>query len=146
MAFVNEFVSEEDVKKYDLDKIWDIYHPFSKGEPPLGFRYTWTIDKEKNIFLIPVASGREEYSNRVTCVLWWNGTRLTIKIDLAAESSSKLSDTPFKRIWELVEVCQRTDFSEPREKVISILKEALITYGYRGADRQISNTIVEFKL
>ena len=145
MVFVREFVSEEDIKKYDLDGIWDIYHPFSKGKRPPGFSHSWTIDREREIFFIPVAAGREERSNRMTCVLWWKGTLLAVKIDLAAGSSGNLSDVPFKMVWALVDVHQSDDFVVAREEVIQVLKEALTAYGYRGAKRQVPNTIVEFK-
>lgn len=31
MSFVNEYVSDEDVKKYRLEKISDDFHPFRRG-------------------------------------------------------------------------------------------------------------------
>jgi hypothetical protein len=43
MAFVNEYVSEEEAKKYDLD---GINRQFMKAP---DIRYDWTIDRERGI-------------------------------------------------------------------------------------------------
>ncbi|MES9822515.1 MAG: hypothetical protein ABW161_07200 [Candidatus Thiodiazotropha sp.] len=64
MTFVNEFASEEDIEKYDLNGIWNQYFPSRKGKYYLGQRPWFTIDRERNIFFMVLDGGREEHSNR----------------------------------------------------------------------------------
>jgi hypothetical protein len=55
MGFVNEVISQEDIEKYELMKIYDKHH---KNKKVYEFKtvaktfYQWTIDKENEIFLI----------------------------------------------------------------------------------------------
>ena len=55
MAFANEVISQEDIEKYELMKIYDKHH---KNKKVYEFKtvaktfYQWTIDKENEIFLI----------------------------------------------------------------------------------------------
>lgn len=51
MAFVNEYISEEDIKKYEIREIWDKFHPFSKNDMNLLKKHSWTVDKERDVFL-----------------------------------------------------------------------------------------------
>ncbi|TBW48114.1 hypothetical protein EZI54_21645 [Marinobacter halodurans] len=145
MAFVNEFVPEDDVKNYNLDKIWDSYHPNFKGSKPIGFRHSWTVDRERNVFLIWQSSGREEFSNRHTFVLWWKGELLTVILDVCDESFYKLSDNIGKTVWSLFEIEKPDGLGLRDKEIIPVLKEALSVYGYRGAQRQLSDFKVEFK-
>jgi hypothetical protein len=147
MAFINEFVPAEDIEKYDLNGIWDKYHPASKGKYYLGFPPAWTIDRDRNVFLLSIpelARDREEASVH-QYLLWWHGAHVTFEITSLPGSSAMLSDSPFKKIWKLVSLYLPEGFDVPREEVIGVLKEALTAYGYRGIHRQIPNTIIEFK-
>ena len=51
MGFVNEYVSDEDIEKYDLRGIWDKYYPLRKGRYFGGNRPHWTVDKNINTFI-----------------------------------------------------------------------------------------------
>lgn len=145
MTFVNEYVSEEDIKKYMLDEIWLKYHPEEKSVPN-HYRHEWTVDRERDIFLKWISVGREEYSNRLTFVLYWKGELFTVDIDLIGVGRpQKLTDRPYKKVWELVGIWPSQPKTATREEVLTALKEALIVRGYDGARRQIPDTIVEFK-
>ena len=52
MSFVNDFASDEDIAKYDLNGIWDKYNPLSKGEYYLRQRPWFTVDRDRNIFFM----------------------------------------------------------------------------------------------
>lgn len=52
MAFVNEYATDEDIEKYDLNEIWDKYHPARKGKYYVGNQPEFTIDRERDFFLI----------------------------------------------------------------------------------------------
>ena len=54
MAFVNEYVSQEDIEKYELIKLINYYYsmdglsPFDKKTEKLS----WTIDKERELVVL----------------------------------------------------------------------------------------------
>ncbi|WP_459873702.1 hypothetical protein [Endothiovibrio diazotrophicus] len=149
MVFVNEIVSEEEVKIENLDALHKKYNPMGwrKGRP-VGFSHSWTIDRDLGSYFIVLCSIREigqtgnpQPTGKKLCVLKWRGTLIRIVIELDPGSSSEFKETPFMNIWNLLEI-DAPDAS--RSEVVSILKEALKVYGYRGAFRQIRNTVVEF--
>ena len=101
-------------------------------------------DRKRNIFFMTIEQGREEHSNRTTALLWIDGQRVVVEIDLAKGSSSNINDVPFRRVWELVGVHPQQGFRETHERIIELLKEALTIYGFFGVHKQVPNTIVEF--
>jgi hypothetical protein len=145
MVFVNEYVSDEDIKKYKLNEIWLKYHPEHKSVPD-HYRHEWTVDRERDIYLKWVSVGREEHSNRLTFVLYWKGEFITVELDLVGIGrTQKLTERPYRKVWELVGIWPSQPKTAKREEVLAALKEALTVRGYDGARRQIPDTIVEFK-
>ena len=68
MAFVNEYISEADYEKYDLKRICGEHN-----EPNRGHMHSraWTIDQERDAFLIKVWSHRDsEFSGYA---FYWKG-------------------------------------------------------------------------
>lgn len=124
MAFVNEWVSDEDIKKYDLPSVW------MKVTWDTPIQYVWTVDRERNTFLIPYASGREEFSNHHDFVLWWDGelhkARL-IKNNDRLDGLENLTTT-----WHLIGIDSDPGSVHSKEKVLAMLKEALRGYRLSG--------------
>jgi hypothetical protein len=56
MAFVNEHISKEDIKKYDLQRICGEHNLPNRG---VMHSRTWTIDRDRDAFLIKVWSHRD---------------------------------------------------------------------------------------
>lgn len=50
MAFINEYISKEGIKKYRLDDAYLKKHPEYKSILS-SFKPSWTIDRERNIYL-----------------------------------------------------------------------------------------------
>jgi hypothetical protein len=144
VTFVNEYVSDDDVKKYRLTELWLRYHP-EYDSYPSSFRHMWTIDREQDAyFMVMGGGGREE--NYSLCDLLANGARSTVRVRLAVGSSPNLLDRPFKRIWELIDIRNMNgEKYRADDETIKILKDALSVYGYFGAFEQVPNTIVEFR-
>lgn len=138
MSFVNEIVSEDNINKYDLFSVWKAVS-LNKHISPLR-RYGWTIDRERNVFFIPVCTDKEELSNQKYCALWWDGELITVILNLYGTATSNSGN----RHWELVEIIrsQTSDVSE--DDIKKVLKEALLVYGYEGAYMQIPNYEVTF--
>lgn len=153
MPFVNELVSEEDNMKYGLDELLAEFNAFKwkQGRPP-GFSPAWTIDRERDMYFVPVKSieetgpsGRPEPTAMTSWILNWRGRRALFTIERVwAASSRDFRDSPFRVVWDL-KSCDTSGMSDvSREQVIGWLKEALTAYGHFGAKGQVPNTVVSF--
>ena len=135
MAFVIEEISKEDVEKYDLLKPCnEICNKYYQGEldwVDLNSR-DWCIDRERGIWLfvvrsITIGDPRDmEFSGEYIWLLHYKGK--DIEIDLRdihnKNTSTKITDNPFKIIYELESI--RSDIgSIPKHEIVDILKEIL---------------------
>lgn len=73
MAFVNEYVSDEDVKKYGLE---EINRRYSKIDIP--GRFSWTVDRERNIYLRKMRSDKDAFWEDFT--FFWQGELLAVRL------------------------------------------------------------------
>ena len=135
MAFVAEYISKEDIEKYDLlkpsNEICEKYHQVKLEWAILNSR-DWCIDRERGIWLFSVCSitigdPRDmEFSGEVIWLLHYRGK--DIEIDLRnihnKNTSTKITDNPFKIIYELESI--RSDIGNiPKQEIVDILKEIL---------------------
>lgn len=146
MAFVNEYVSEEDIKKYKLEEDWIRRNPHYRPEGrPASCPLKWTIDRDRNIYFMVVGGGGSEANDLgMPCILNWQGKEISVTLKLAKGSSDNLNNAPFMRVWDLIKIgASRLEGISDKE-ILQTLKEALTIYGYSGAHRQVPNTIVKF--
>lgn len=69
MAFVNEYIPEADFEKYDLRRVCGEHN--LKSQRGIMYSRSWTIDHERDVFLIQVWSHHEsEYSG---WTFYWQG-------------------------------------------------------------------------
>jgi hypothetical protein len=138
MAFVNEYVSEEDDKKYGLEVIDERYF---KGHA-LGYT-NWTRDRERDIYLRFMRDGGEEERNKKTFVLFWKGTLIEVVLDFVRNektvqgSKTKVwamrgMDAPWWEKNQEVRALTHKVLEENRAQIISDLKEAMIIYQDAG--------------
>ena len=154
MAFVTERISKEDVEKYDLLKPCnEICNKYYQGElscASLNSR-DWCIDRERGIWLFPVrvitiGDPRDmEFSGEDIWLLHYRGK--DIEIDLRnihnKNTSTKITDNPFKIIYELESI--RSDIGDiPKQEIVDILKEILNEYGDGGSIIPKENIQVTF--
>ncbi len=128
MAFINEEVSEADAINYDFAKLSRLFH---KDEWQL--KSWWTIDRDRNIFLICLGTGREEFCMQHRFLFWWDGVVLDIRLDGTKEGN------PFGKIisrWDSLSLGIPTDFPSTRDDLIGTLKEALTVFKWHGYDNQ----------
>ena len=151
MTFANEFVSEDDIKKYGLDELLSEFNSFGwKHGRPAGLRHTWTIDRCRNAYLVHVQqqqiagpSGRHEPGAEHIFALFVDGVRWLIRVDKTGTSSS-IRESPFFIKYNLLEISRAEGAAHGRPAVLSMLKQALTTYGFLSAWKQVENTIVQF--
>lgn len=152
MAFVNELVSEEDIKTHGLDELKKKYSSWSwRNGRPSTFTHSWTVDRERGIFVMPLfswtevgQSGRSQPTRKQSWVVDWHGRRAIVVIDRSPASSSELSDSPYRINWMLIDLDLSSAGDMSGESVLTVLKEALTTYGDMGVYLQPKNTVVTF--
>jgi hypothetical protein len=136
MAFVNEYVSAEDVKKYDLD---GINRKFGK-DPEI--RYQWTIDRANDFFLMWMSRGREEFAGRQTFVFWWKGEVLPVYME--SEGSGRLNEKT-TTIWRSAGIELPPQLAGQREEITQVLKEALTAYKVSGIGVPVADHTAMFE-
>jgi hypothetical protein len=144
VGLLNEIASDDDVRKHGLDALRRQYHPFD-SRPPEEMKYSWTVDKDRDLYLVSVDQGRDEHGNRTTFILAIRGQRFEVDLDLQAEGSSgSLDDRPFRMSWAFVRSMPKLSDDRERPVVLDILRESLGLFGYRRAWQQVPDTIVSF--
>ena len=140
MAFVNEYISEDDIKKYGIREIWAKFRSNTNGKSNRT-QYDWTIDKERDIFFISAKSGREDKSNEIIAILWWRGIYLSVtlaKIGGELDFRNRIGSV----LWEFRGIWKPEGFNVLDEEIIPILKEALVAYQLDG----VEHPMVEYKV
>ena len=52
MGFINENISDEDMKKYDMEEKYYFFYPEDrKSGPSSAYKFNWTIDRERKLFI-----------------------------------------------------------------------------------------------
>ena len=128
MAFVNEYVSDNNIKKYNLESL----RIKCKGWIPPRFRFDWTFDSERDSYFIPMESGREENSNQVRGVFYFKGIEWDVKVSLEPGCSLSFSENPYQQIWGLIHIKHPSGGQVPENELVPVLKEALVTYQVFG--------------
>lgn len=120
MAFINEYIPPADLVKYEIEKIDKKYLIGGTSSR------TWTIDRERDVYLRKVAAGREEDAARLTWTLHWKGDLIhveieTIRIDRGAAGQRHAYET-VRRIDIPVHLADRHD------EILNDLRDALVAY------------------
>jgi hypothetical protein len=141
MAFVNEYVSEENIKKYELEAL---YTKWLVWIPP-RFRYTWTFDAERDSYYIPMKTGREEDSNQTRGVLYFKGIHWDVKVLGEEGSSLSFAENPYRQIWGMIHIKHPEGGLVPEAEIVPVLKEALVAYQVFGIGTPVGlNVLTRF--
>ncbi|AJA45245.1 hypothetical protein C7375_101249 [Frischella perrara] len=144
MPFVNEYVSDEDAQKYDLDNLWNKYNYSWILKMPKALnhfevhQHAWCVDKERSYWLFNCGflrnensrSGYPEPSNKEAFILHVNGQN--IEFILAIHEMEVTDLYPIHFSYELVSMEPSCLPNISREHLITILKEALNVFKCSG--------------
>ena len=122
MAFVNEYISEEDIKKYDIEAL-------NKKFCIADYNSKWTVDSERDIYLRYIGHGHEEFIQEHDFYMFWEGG--VIDICLHVEQGGKI-DGPQWRHYELIKIKIPDEISEYKANILDDLKEALTEFKSAG--------------
>ena len=141
MAFVNEYISDEDFEKYGLA---EIDKKFIVGATNAD---DWTIDRERGIYLRNIAQGggnEPEISNRTTWTFYWHDEPITLRLDLIDGGGKR--GGPAWGHWRLVWVRGGHGLPEHlkpyKAEFLSDLEAALLAY----KDGGIYSASIDYKL
>ena len=152
MAFINEYISEENIEKYQINELMNSYSKY-KDFPKEFYPHRWTIDKERESWFMWVHDPADPLDyTRATgesiFILHYKGENIEIVLrDVFEESSSKLTDNPFYVTWKLDRINKPEALKNVSdEEIIEVLKEALNAYGTRGIRTSIPQEKIIVKL
>ena len=120
MAFVNEVISEVDKERVNDFKFKS---PYSSD---LIKPWKWTIDRERDIFLIIIdGAGDKDLLHPRFLVLVFNNAIIKIETYVSSRGNSKKRDI----VWDIERIIVQSDINMDANKVIEYVKEALIAHG-----------------
>lgn len=130
MAFVNEMISEDDRKKYGLERVES--GPGMRARAP---QRDWTINHERQIYLRVIDRGREEYNYESTWHFYCCGELMTVCLEMV-DAGGKRGGHGWSH-YKLVD-CYKKGFFVPdhllgrRDEIIANLRDALTAYADGG--------------
>ena len=151
MAFVNEYMSQEDVKKYGFEELVQQYVTFAGRE---GFlrEPDWTVDEERENWLCWFCNESDPYMDHATTresvfILHYKGRNIEARVWLDEDSQTNIYISPFIVIWRFMSISPSSFKDAEEAEIKTVLQEALSVYGLRGihAQGEGKNAIVEFR-
>ena len=124
MSYRNELVTPADVEHYDLNSLWKRYYFVFTG-------LSWTIDRERESYLLLVRRNPEDM-NIMAFVFLWDGER---QEELLHMDSNRAADGCYLIRWRLLTKTLNAMPVEPamrRQSRLVALKAALTAYKSRG--------------
>ena len=129
MAFLNEYIPEEDIKKFVIEEI-------DKRYRKAHYKPYWTIDREKSSYLRHMYVGREELCNHAYFTFYWGGHLIDVELKRRGEGVRGGRGTT---IWTLVRLKLPEVLEGKKTEIIEDLKAALIAFKEAG----ILSSVVE---
>lgn len=120
MSFANEQISQEDATKYGIQAIDQQFFVGATNSR------SWTIDREREIYLRNVTNGREEHRSESGWTLFWHGELVFVELKLL-ELAGPQGGTRSAH-WKLLRLELPTHFVDHSAEILADLKEALVAY------------------
>ena len=126
MPFVNEYISDTDSERFGIKAI------NKKFVVDATNARDWTIDRERDIYLRNVVSGREEFRHESTWTFYWHGELLWVRLDVVDAGGKR--GGPGWCHWKLRHLGSwDSDVLAPhleakRAEILADLKDALLAY------------------
>jgi len=145
MAFINEYISEEDRKKYKIDELFLERNPQHKKVPEYWDPH-WCRDKNRDLYLMSAGITNQAVCEDVVFYFHFfvNGELFEYTLRYGPDRSGSFSEDPYVVSWELVNVKKPLNAKLAIKDVTSLFKEALVAYGYNGRNKWVENIEVKF--
>lgn len=146
MAFVNEYVSQEEIEKFDLYGLKKKYDPHSTFKKE-HMSFYWVIDRDRKVWFKFVTSVKDpeyehQYTHEKVFILHINDTNIEVRVWKAKREGHAVNG-PMLIVWDLISITPKSIENVSEEEIKNLVKEALEVYGEDGASWQVPNTTVE---
>lgn len=147
MAFVNEYITEEDKEKYGLDTLWAKYHDVLHQKLPN--KKDWTIDRERESWLMKTALIPDDsifdhaYSSEQIWTLYCKGQSVEVRLEVS--SDKEFNGKKYNKIWNLLAISPDSLNNLSIDELIKLLEETLEVFGYEGVWMQYPNYTVALR-
>ena len=131
---MNEHASLDDIKAYNLA---GILGGFLRKDIPTGFKFAWTVDRDRQAFLIWAGTDKDSFATRHIFLLHWANATISAVLDKV--SGSDLRADPVVSTWELVNIYLPPGQAHLKGEAIEILKEALTEFKVDGIKLSVKN-------
>lgn len=127
--FVTEIIPREEVEAKALPII-SRYKSYISSEDIIKSRQVWTIDRGKDVYLIFVKKGREEFNGQSTFVLYKSGDL----IEFILETDPNQPDFVDRMVirWKLLSSKKIESDKKVEVNEVGLLKDALKARGFHG--------------
>lgn len=140
MAFINEILTKEQKMEFNS---WNIEYPYYVDGWCLGMKKLlnprcWTVDKERDIYLICVYNNREYFYDWIFVFLW-NKKTYTVQFHETLTGNDV--------VWSVPDHYFHKDLFFPysfEEHFLDDLRNAIKTYGIRGEVNRVGNVDCAF--
>ena len=142
MAFVNEWVSKDDIEKYELEKFYKICSQKNNNYIPVINNFQnkiqWTVDRNRDIWLTKICINKitdvpPVYPGDDIYLLYNKGKYFEVMTKKnSKESSTKYSDKPFKIRLDILSISPLNLNSFRIKEIVRLIQEAMETYGLDG--------------
>lgn len=145
MAFVNEYISKEDIEKYDIfgirNKFLSEWDKITK-EDEKNYKLSWVIDRERDIWFCyagRVIDQDLDFGQGTGEVIWYlnyKGKNLEVRLQRGKESFT-IKERPYIKHWIFLSITPESLDDISNKELRNIIKEALDVYGTRGMSSQV---------
>jgi hypothetical protein len=125
MAFKNEYIPEADYEKYDLLKICGEHNEINRGHM---YSRDWTIDRERNAFLIQVWSHRDAEFDGFA--FYWKGEWISLEMRITGVGNNPVDSSDWTG-YLVKGFVVPVSLTAMQQEVVDAFKQALAAY--RGA-------------
>ncbi len=149
MAFINEYISKEDIKKYDIFGIMNKFDEIKK-EDEKYLRLKWVLDREREIWFCyagRVIDQDLDFGQGTGEEIWYlnyKGTNLEVRLQRGRNSSS-IRERPYIKHWIFLSITPESLNDVSNKELRDIIKEALDVYGTNGIASQVEKQNIEFR-
>ena len=146
MTFINEYIPEEDFKKYKFEALNK--RSRKSGSTPASY---WVIDRERGIWLRKFyteydrTAPDEKYSGVSVWDFYWKGTLITLELELL-EAKSTGRGTHYTTRKKLKSINVPPELSEQYDLILQDLEAALIAYSDAGVLSSSSSFTLIFEV
>jgi hypothetical protein len=134
MPFINEHITVGDLARYEIEKI---DKQFLIGGTSSR---TWTVDRERDIYLRKVASGREDDLGRLTWTFYWRGE--LIRVDTTIVNSSGHRGGAITTHMKVTRLGIPGRLANEQLAILTDLRDALTAHGDDGVHSTASSYIL----